>query len=144
MGKLHIEFNIKEPETGRFVTFADDISVENVKDWFIRMALGVEHLFNMEGGARTATIKDISNGYGGKIGAIKLVRELTGCGLREAKDLIENSLSSNTPTMVCNDGMTADRVVEGFRHMNVVVEVNHTGVDIENLMMAQIPRVRTP
>ena len=93
-GKIRIEFSVSDPETLKYVTFADDVWPHDVKEWFIRASLGVEQLYTIR---QTCAISidpsPLTGQINQKINCIKLVRGITGCGLKEAKDLIE----SNSP-----------------------------------------------
>lgn len=119
--KLHIEFSVRDPETERYVTFADDVEVGKVRDWFVRASLGIEQLFDMIGAPRMISIENASPQFP-KIMAIKLVRELSGMGLREAKDAVDHGIDYLSPILVCDDGRDAKNVVARFRQEGIAVK----------------------
>lgn len=119
--KLHIEFSIREPETERYVTFSDDVDFCEVHEWFIKASLGVEHLFNVRGAPSIVVIR---NHNGNKINAIKAVRTITNCGLKNAKDLVEGNHYDVPPGQValCSDSQAAGYVRQVFQNCCVDIE----------------------
>jgi len=116
--KLHIEFSVREPESERYITFADDVPLGQIRDWFVRASLGIEQLFDIAGAPRGILMVEER---GLKIMAIKLVRELTGCGLREAKDAVDSAATA-TPFMICEDGRDVASVIGRFSMEGIKVE----------------------
>jgi len=141
LGKIHIEFSVSDPETLRYVTFADDVWPIDVKEWFVRASLGVEQLFRLT----QACVITLEPGFQiiNKIQCIKLVRMCTNCGLKEAKDLVErNSPLVPTPGFLfcCQktDAKEVNHIISKFREIGVNVEARPAGIDM--LMNGNIPK----
>lgn len=144
MTKLHIEFGVREPVSERYVTFSDDVDPVNVKDWFARAALAVEQLFALAGTPRGIMVP-VSSTIVNKIMAIKIVRQVTRMGLREAKDAIEWGIAHpSEPFMVCDDGRDVNDVVNMFAREGIHVE----GVSLDGSRLPvntlRVPRMSTP
>ena len=98
--KIRIEFSVGSERDGRWITFGDNVELENIEEWFSFTGQAVSRMFNVgttrpwHVGYSGAAMNQInSSGYSSvvpnKIAAIKAVREFTGCGLKTAKDAIE-------------------------------------------------------
>lgn len=106
-----MEFSVREPDSERFVTFSDDVDLDKVKDWFERVSLGVQQLFD----TATAPVSIIlRHDNHQRIMAIKMVREITMCGLKEAKEAVEDSMKLGHPMIICEDGRDAPSVMQKF------------------------------
>ena len=129
--KVRIQFSVgvveddndgqeKASKHERFVTFGDDISPSEIRSFFERCGLSVHNLFGRVAGPVALRLKNSSDLANYKIAIIKLVREMSGLGLREAKDVVEGSFNGKgVPYLVLgwclNDG-TAEKIVHHFRH----------------------------
>lgn len=128
--KLQVQFSVREPVSERYVTFNGDVERAEVREWFIRASLAVEQLF---GCANAPVALHLVDYNGQKISCIKLVREFTGTGLKEAKDLVEGNGpgASAVPRdllFVVDDGLVARRFVERFRSANIDVALRPANV----------------
>lgn len=91
--KLRIDFQVREvlddgsPGDARYVTMGDDVDPAKVKDFFERTGLSVQALFGTHQVVTGIVLRQRPRDI---IGTIKLVRVLTGCGLKEAKDRVES------------------------------------------------------
>lgn len=136
--QLHVEFSVREPDTQRFVTFTGDISLTELREWFVRAGLGVEQLFGSRGGPRAIRLLGAPTN---KIQCIKLVRELTHIGLKEAKDLVEGCYPGVAPgtLMVCDHHDQANAVERRFLEsgINVATEI----IDVDALLVSGVPRL---
>lgn len=100
--KLQVQFVIGDPSTECFVQFKDEIDKVDIGDWFARVSQGIQQVFNTFPYKLGLNIVHNPN----KIDSIKLVRELTRCGLKEAKDAVEGHaphimiLSSDAPAVM--------------------------------------------
>lgn len=114
--KLRIEFSVRDPETDRYVTFASDVSMAGIKEFFTRAALGVEHIFDT---VRAPVMLRLVTVPINKIAAIKLLRQYVQCDLLTAKNTIE----AGNELFVCNDGRDAVKVIKAFEEIgaNVIV-----------------------
>jgi len=141
LGKIHIEFSVSDPETKRYITFADDVWPTDVKEWFVRASLGVEQLFRL---SQTCVIMlDPDCQIVQKIQCIKLVKMFTNCGLKEAKDLVErNSPLVPTPGILflCQkaDCQNIDAIIKKFAEIGI--NVNARPADFDTLMIGKIPK----
>lgn len=116
--KLRVEFSVGEPDTERFVTFSDDVAVSATRDWFERAGLAVSYLFGTGNHPHVVRLCPPAPGtYFNKINAIKVLRDLTGLGLKDSKDLVEGTAPGVTPgvLMVCDTQAEARRVAERFK-----------------------------
>lgn len=100
--KLHVQFVIGDPSTDCYVQFKDELDKADIGEWFARVSQGIQQVFNTFPYKLGLNIVNNPN----KIASIKLVRELTGCGLKEAKDAVEGMpphimvLSTNAPDVI--------------------------------------------
>lgn len=129
---IKIEFQVTCPTTNRFVTFGEHVHPNDIREWFIKAAMGVETLFAT--GSMTCILMLDNQPILNKIGAIKLVREFTGVGLKEAKDLIECTTPDIIPgfLMICPSLREAESiqkifVVESGTHLKIVPGAKNTG-----------------
>lgn len=89
----------------RFVRFGEAVHPTKVKDFFERVGHAIGIMFPTTG-PQAITLLD----YGpNKINVIKVVRELGGYGLKEAKDLVE--AIPGTPIVLANDVTEATHAV---------------------------------
>lgn len=107
---LRIDFQVREVELGddgralpaksddRYITFGDNVMAPGIDDFFERCRLSARYLFHDLVGPVVLVFRVAPMN---KIAAIKVVRELTGIGLKEAKDLVEAPLG--TPLCVFKD-----------------------------------------
>lgn len=129
--KLRIEFSVRDIETDRYVTFASDVSMVGIKEFFARAALGVEHIFDT---ARVPTMMRLTSVPVNKIAAIKLLRQYTNCDLITAKNVIE----AGGELFVCDDGRDADSVIKAFNEIDASVIVSSiTWVDETTLKLVK-------
>lgn len=112
--KLHIEFSVKDPETDRYVTFASDVPMTGLSEFFARAALGIEHIFETIRAPVAIRLKTVPTN---KIAAIKTLRELTQCDLLTAKNTVE----AGGTLLVCDDGRDANDVMQRFEHDGISV-----------------------
>lgn len=141
-GKIRIEFSVSDPETERYVTFADDVWPTDVKEWFVRASLGVEQLFRLS--STCVIMLDPDCQVVQKIQCIKLVRMFTNCGLKEAKDLVErNSPLVPTPGILflCEkaDCKNIDTIIRKFAEIGGT-KVNARPAEFDMLMNGKIPK----
>lgn len=103
--KIRIEFSVGSERDGRWITFGDNVELENIEEWFAFTGQAVSRMFNIglmrpwHVGFCAATIATAhaqlaaGNAYinvvPNKIAGIKVIREFSGCGLKTAKDAIE-------------------------------------------------------
>ena len=135
--KLRIEFSVREPGTERYVTFGDDVSPGDVRDWFGRAALSVEQLFNAQ--VRPRAIAARPGALNNKINAIKAVRDVSGIGLRDAKDVVEACAADPSRSLlVCEDERDVPAIVAAFAACGVSVE----GKDVDDANSVDVPWVK--
>jgi hypothetical protein len=118
--KLHVKFSVQDPETERFITFEDNVDLVDLKCWFERAQLGVSHIFDV---GQDRKLFFLSGSYSSKINTIKLIREFTFCGLKEAKDLVEGvypDVPSGT-LFVCEDGRREHDIIARFDEIGASV-----------------------
>ena len=114
---LRIDFVVREvcPDGSvpddelKFIRFGDEMAITNAKDFFDRCGHAMALMFRVGSSVLSFSLRP-SN----RIAAIKLVRELTGVGLKEAKDLVEADLG--TPFLIVDEPMVIRRLVERFRN----------------------------
>ena len=112
--RIRIDFQVREtcsdgsvPETElRYVTFGDDMPTGRIRDFFERCGIATDMMF---GGKRSAHVIRFDRPCNNKILAIKLVREMTGIGLKEAKDVVEQPVGADL--MVFENLEDADRAM---------------------------------
>lgn len=114
--KLRIDFQVREVLADgavgepRYVTFGDDVDMGAIKDFFERCGIACDLMFQGYKSPKLFSLDSSFSGSSQKIMMIKLVRELTGCGLKEAKDIVE--APPGTPIVVFKDGRDADAVMK--------------------------------
>lgn len=113
---LHVEFSVRDPETDRYVTFTSAVQQAGLKDFFARVALGIEHIFDT---AAAPVMVHLTGPPVNKIAAIKRLRDLTGCDLLTAKNKVEGCGT----LLVCENGHDARAVVDGFAMDGITVDV---------------------
>jgi len=107
---LRIDFIVREvsddgqtPEDDlRYVRFGDDVPIAHVRDFFDRCGSAMGTMFRSTGGS----ILEFVNTGANKIAGIKVVREITGYGLKEAKDVVE--AAPGTAIVKCQDPYSLD------------------------------------
>ena len=93
--ELYVKFEVTA-QTGENVKFEGPVSLFGIRDWFDRAALGVSTVFGFDGPCRLKCTRSGMN----KINSIKLVREYSNCGLKEAKDFIEGNYVLHLPSLL--------------------------------------------
>lgn len=116
MSKLRIEFSVRDPETDRYINFVSDVPMGDVKEFFVRASIGIEHIFDT---VRAPTMLRLTTVPTNKIAAIKLLRQYVQCDLLTAKNTIE----AGNELFVCEDGRDAIKVIKAFEEIgaNVIV-----------------------
>jgi hypothetical protein len=115
---LRIDFTVREVLEGedqssaRYVTFGDDVDIESVKDFFERCGISVDLLFH---GRRSGKVIKLSGPTHAAIQAIKAIRQLTGVGLKEAKDAFERARNSGSAMVAFPDGRYAEEGIQVFK-----------------------------
>lgn len=103
--KIRIEFSVGSERDGRWITFGDNVELDDIEEWFAFTGQAISRMFNVgptrpwhvgysASAIATAHAQQVAgNAYinvvPNKIAAIKVVREFSGCGLKTAKDAIE-------------------------------------------------------
>lgn len=144
---LRIDFQVREiPEEGssinaRFITFGDDISMDNIRDFFDRCGHATDTIFNGGGPARRNVIKlkhahDIVK----KVELIKLVRQWANLTLKEAKDLVEQPAGS--ALVLCKDSKDADLCVSECKRLGIdgVEAVSVSENTLKQLVSNNVPK----
>lgn len=122
--RIRIDFVVREvcddgsvPEDElRFIRFGDDVPASYVKDFFDRTGNAMSLMFRPVG----AHVVRFVNVGPNKINTIKVVRELTGLGLKEAKDLVE--APSGTPILIVKEAIELPMVLRRFQECGCNVE----------------------
>ncbi len=105
--RIQIDFVVREvcddgtvPEEDlKYVRFGDEVAHSMVKDFFDRSGEAMGLMFKSTGSHVIAFTSTGPN----KISVIKVVRELTGYGLKEAKDVVEAPMGTAVIIVSCAD-----------------------------------------
>ncbi len=140
--KVRIQFSVGvvdddpnvTPNHERFVTFGDDVAPSEITSFFERCGLSVHNLFGRVSMPVALCLKNSSDLTQHKIDIIKLVREVSGFGLKEAKDIVEGNYNGQTlPYLTigwCLDDGTAERIIELFKRTNLYNQSSSKGIDL--------------
>ncbi len=123
---LRIRFVVEEIGEGgvpteRHISFGDEVPHHQARDFFERCGLTVDQLFcRTIGGLRAIVLDGVPQN---KIQCIKVVRELTGVGLKEAKDLVESTVAGvpRGHIMACKHPMDVVTVTKRFNDQGISV-----------------------
>jgi hypothetical protein len=124
---LRIDFIVREvsddgltPDDDlRYVKFGDEVPIAHVRDFFERCGNAMGTMFRSTGGS----VLEFVNTGANKIAVIKVVRELGGYGLKEAKDLVEAPMG--TAIVVCKDSYSLE---------NAIMMLNNAGAKVQGRM----------
>jgi ribosomal protein L7/L12 len=129
--RLRISFSVGSEEDGRWITFADDVELIKIAEWFKFTGMAISRMFNL---GQTPCIVRLTNfDPAKKIASIKIIREYTGCGLKEAKDAIEGAFDGIIG--IFEDG----EVAEAFQR---ALEDNDCTVEMFSVMMEDLQQYR--
>lgn len=132
---LKISFTVQDVDTQKFVTFNDEVVETRVKDFFERCGLAVDQLFGL---SRASSVIMLRQPCANKIWAIKVVKDLTGLGLKESKDLVE----SQGPLILCETSDEARAVIDKFTAQSVAVDARPA--NMQTMLQNKIPQVLRP
>lgn len=143
---LRIDFQVREiPKEGtsidaRFITFGDDVSMDDIRDFFDRCGYATDMIFNGTGGRRHNAIKLKHTISAKKIDLIKLVRKWTNTSLRDAKDLVEQPAGS--ALVLCKDSKDADLCVSECKRLGIdgVEAVSVSENTLKQLVSNNVPK----
>jgi hypothetical protein len=102
----------------KFIKFGDEVSHGLVKDFFDRSGHAMGLMFRSCGDQVLSFVDVGAN----KIAAIKVVRELTNLGLKEAKDLVESA--PGTPFLIVENHDDVRFALKAFEHTGAKVNVS--------------------
>lgn len=143
--RIRIDFQVREvsaageeiPDSDlRYVTFGDEVNLADIRDFFDRSGIAVNMMFNGNRGAKFICMEGTP---ANKIWMIKRVREVTGLGLREAKDLVEAPL--RTPFGYFEDGRDCDAAVSFLNEDQTSGVVVARGANVQDLMLKGVKRL---
>jgi hypothetical protein len=147
-GRLRIDFQVREilpdgqdPSDARYVTFGDEVDFGAVKEFFERCGIAADLMFH---GRQTAKVIQLKVRTNRKIDVIKSVRALTGLGLKEAKDVVEDcdrlqSLGMRKGLVLFEDGRDADAAMQVFANNGIFNDVEVVGCNFTKAQAAGTP-----
>jgi len=144
---LRIDFQVREvcddgsvePEALRYVTFGDNVETSSkIKDFFERCGIATDMMFTEKLVSRSIRL---TKAPVNKIGAIKAVRQLTGLGLKESKDLVE---AQNGAPLVLFDNDADARDGYSVFQLCGVVEIVIEAMNLPAAIIANVPRYKKP
>jgi hypothetical protein len=142
--KVRIQFSVGVVNDGkdapvheRFITFGDDVAPNEIRSFFERCGLSVHNLFGQVAGNVALMFASPPTIQGNKIDSIKAVRELTGMGLKDSKDIVEGTYNGQVlPYLTfgwCSDDGTADRIIEFFKQRGIDVVTSYDPTTVKGI-----------